>query len=192
MNNILYLIFLFLAIILIKFLLNISKYFYLKKVIKKHNIFLDGELAKEDEQKKREGIEAGNWIQENQIEIKNVVSKTGLHDQKKSYMQSLGLGYAQQQNVSALDNILFLNADIMELAREIINRAKGFYKVQALKSFNPLFWIEFFVFLPKELLEYFGINEEAKVGSIIIKIFQVFYWIASIFFMYQAYLKSVK
>ena len=185
--NIILIVLLFITIVLIKFLLNISKYFYLKKVITKHNIFIAGEMAEDDGQKKQDGIEAGNWIQENQLEIKNVVSKTGLRDQTKSYMQPLGLGYAKQQNVNALDNMLFLNTEILELAREIINRAKGYYKVQALKSFNPLYWIEILIFLPREILKYIGVDEKEKVGSIITKIIQIIYWIASIFFMYEKY-----
>ena len=185
--NIILIVLLFITIVLIKFFLNISKYYYLKKVITKHNIFIDGELAEDDEQKKQDGIKAGNWIQENQLEIKNVVSKTGLRDQTKSYMQPLGLGYAKQQNVNALDNMLFLNTEILELAREIINRAKGYYKVQALKSFNPLYWIEILIFLPREILKYIGVDEKEKVGSIITKIIQIIYWIASIFFMYEKY-----
>ena len=185
--NIILIVLLFITIVLIKFLLNISKYFYLKKVITKHNIFIAGEMAEDDGQKKQDGIEAGNWIQENQLEIKNVVSKTGLRDQTKSYMQPLGLGYAKQQNVNALDNMLFLNTEILELAREIINRAKGYYKVQALKSFNPLYWIEILIFLPREILKYIGVDEKEKVGSIITKIIQIIYWIASIIFMYEKY-----
>ena len=185
--NIILIVLLFITIVLIKFFLNISKYYYLKKVITKHNIFIDGELAEDDEQKKQDGIKAGNWIQENQLEIKNVVSKTGLRDQTKSYMQPLGLGYAKQQNVNALDNMLFLNTEILELAREIINRAKGYYKVQALKSFNPLYWIEILIFLPREILKYIGVDEKEKVGSIITKIIQIIYWIASIIFMYEKY-----
>ena len=185
--NIILIVLLFITIVLIKFFLNISKYYYLKKVITKHNIFIAGEMAEDDGQKKQDGIEAGNWIQENQLEIKNVVSKTGLRDQTKSYMQPLGLGYAKQQNVNALDNMLFLNTEILELAREIINRAKGYYKVQALKSFNPLYWIEILIFLPREILKYIGVDEKEKVGSIITKIIQIIYWIASIIFMYEKY-----
>ncbi len=106
-------------------------------------------------------------------------------------MEPLGLGYTQQQSLSALDNLLILNSEIMGSAIEIIKRAKGFYKIQALKCFNPLFWIEFIVFLPKELFGYFGVDEEAKVSSILIRIFQIIYWMISIFFMYQTYIKNI-
>ena len=186
MSNITYWLLLLAVFIVIKFLLNISKYLYLKKVINKHNIFIDGELS-EDEVKKKEGIKAGDWIQENQMEIKNIVAKTGVPDQKRSYMKTLGLGYAQQQNISALDNMLYLNSDILELARETINRAKGYYKIQALKSFNPLYWVESLIFLPREILKYFGVNEKDKFGSFVTKIVQIIYWIASLIFMYAQY-----
>jgi hypothetical protein len=171
----------------IRFLLNISKYYYLKKVILKQNIFFVGKVADANETQKDNSINAANWISEHQIEIRKVVMNTGVGDQITSYMEPLGLGHTQQQSISALDNLSFLNIDIMKTGREIVNRAKGYYRIQAMKSFNPLFWIEFVLFLPKELLKYLGVDSKAKIGSLITNIFQIIYWIASLFFMYQKY-----
>jgi hypothetical protein len=192
MNNPLYILILFIIVVLIKFLINITKYFYLKKVIIKHDAFLDWSEDEENEYKKQIGIKAQYWIQENILEIKSVVGKSGVGDQTKSYMKPVGLGYVQQRNISALDNLLFLNSEIIELARDLINRAKGYYKIQALKSFNPLYWIELIIFLPKELLKYVGVTGEERYSSTIIRIFQILYWVASVYFMYQSYLQSLK
>jgi len=191
MDNYYNIVYVFILLIIIRFLLYISKFFYLRKVLIKQNIFIEGKFEDADEKKKKASEKAGDWVQENQIEIKKVALKAGIQDQRKSYMEPLGLGYTQQQSLSALDNLLMLNLEIMGSAIEIIKRAKGFYKIQALKCFNPLFWIEFIVFLPKEFFRYFGVDEEAKVSSVIIKIFQIIYWIISIFFMYQTYIKNI-
>jgi hypothetical protein len=182
----------FILLIIFRFLLNISKYFYLQRVISKQDIYIDGKIEPANNKKNKASEKAENWIQENQIEIKKIVLKTGIQDQWTSYMEPLGLGKAKKESISALDNLTLLNPKIMGPGREIVNRAKGFYKIQALKSFNPLFWVEFIVFLPKELLKYFSVDEDAKSGSVIIKIFQVIYWIASIYFMYQTYVHNAK
>ncbi|MBI3124470.1 MAG: hypothetical protein HYZ10_08695 [Ignavibacteriales bacterium] len=192
MENLYYIIFGFASLVIIRFLLNISKYFYLSTVLAKQDIFVEGRFQDSNEKQKKASQKAGNWVQANQIEIKNVVLKTGIQDQRTSYMEPLGFGYTQKESVTALDNLLMLNPEVMGSSKEIIKRAKGYYKIQALKCFNPLFWIEFIVFLPKELLKYFGVDDNAKGGSVMIKIFQVIYWLVSIFFMYQTYLKNYK
>ena len=153
MENYYYILMVFVLIIIIHFLFHISKFLYLKKVLLKQDIFIKGKFEGANEREKKTSQKAGEWIQEHQIEIKRVTLKTGIQDQRMSYMEPLGLGYAQSQSITSLDNLLMLNPEVMGSAKEIIKRAKGFYKIQALKSFNPLFWIEFFVFLPKELLK---------------------------------------
>ncbi|MDR3668667.1 MAG: hypothetical protein P4L35_17640 [Ignavibacteriaceae bacterium] len=182
----------FILLIIMRFLLYINKYLYLRKVLRKQDTYIDGKYEGANvEKKKIASQKAGVWIKENQIELKKVVLKTGIQDQETLYMKPVGMGFAQEQIISTLDNFL-LNPEIMVNATEIILRAKGFYKIQALKSFKPLFWIEFIVFLPKELLKYFGVDETPKGASVMMKVFQVIYWLASIFFMYHTYLKNIK
>ena len=109
-----------------------------------------------------------------------------------SFLEPIGFGRAQQQHMSALDNLTFLNIDILREGRTILTRAKGYYKVEALKSFNPLFWIEFIVFLPRELFKYFGFDINSKSISIISKIIQIVYWLASLITMYLTYKTNIK
>lgn len=178
-------------LIVVRFLLNISKYYYLKKVVNKRKIYIDGRFEDSNEGLKKYSDSAASWIQENQIEIRKIVLATGIQDQRKSFMAHLGFGYTERQSMTALDNLLLLDIELFHGAAEIINRAKGFYKTQAIKCFNPLFWIEFIIFLPKEILKYFGVNENEKIGSTITKIIQIIYWLASLFFMYQKYKNGV-
>ncbi len=167
MGNYYIAVFLFILVIIIRFLLYISKYFYLKKALNKQDIFIQGQFEGSTQKQKELAEKAEDWVQKNQIEIKKVVLNTGVQDQKKSYMKPLGLGYTKEQSVSALDNLLFLNSEIMGSSIEIMKRAKGYYKVQALKSFNPLFWIEFIIFLPKELSKYLGIDDEKNIAVLL-------------------------
>lgn len=177
---------------IIRFVLFYSNYLYLKKVIKKQSDLIDGVADEATDKEKRAAEKATEWITEHQIEIKKVVLKTGIRDQTQTYMKPLGLGFAKEKGISALDNLAYLNSEIMESSREIIKRAKGYYKIYAFKSFNPIFWIEFIVFMPKEILKYIGVTEEEKISSLVIRIFQILYWIISIYFMYQSYLQSIK
>lgn len=172
---------------LIRLFLYLRQYLFLKKVLERQMIYVEGVPDEADPEKKKAGKKAGKWIEENQIDIRQTVLKTGIDEPSKSYMEPLGLGHAQKKSIRVLDNLLFTNPEIMGIGRTIVTRAMGYYKNQALKSINPLFWIEFIVFLPKELIRYFGIDDNAKLGSIVAKVLQLIYWIASLFFMYQRY-----
>ena len=187
MEKLLYL----LIIPFVRFLININHYLYLKKAIHKHDQFIAGEICGENEiKKKRIGQKAGNWIQENQLEIKKRTLNTGIQDQYQSYMEPLGLGSVQRQSMSALDNLLFLNTEILQSARQILKTAKGHYKVQAFLSFSPLFWVELMIFLPRELLKMVGFEIKSKGSQNITNVIQLLYWIASIIYMIKLITKQ--
>lgn len=162
------------------FLVNFNHCWYLRTVLKRHNIFIGGLSEDDSKETKAASRKARNWIQENQIEIKKRVLNAGLRDQMESYMEPLGLGFAQKQQVGALDNLLLLNTDILKSARELIERAKGYYKTQAFLSLSPLFWVEMIVFLPREMFKLAGFDSSAKSFQILEKTIQLIYWTVSI------------
>lgn len=49
----------------------------------------------------------------------------------------------------------------------------GVFKGRIKESLNPIYWIEFLIHLPKNILLYFDIPSK----SILIKITQIFYWV---------------
>ena len=177
MEKLLYL----LIIPFIRFLININHYSYLKIAIHKHNQFIEGQICKKTEKKKKRiGQKASNWIRENQLEIKKRTLNTGIQDQYQSYLEPLGHGHAQKQSISALDNLLVLNTKTLQSAQQILKTAKGHYKVQAFLSFSPLFWIELLIFLPRELFKMAGFETKSKGSQNAINIAQMLYWIVSI------------
>lgn len=70
------------------------------------------------------------------------------------------------------------------------HEAIGVYKSRLLETFSPIYWIEFAINLPKKILEYLGIAPE----SIVIKIFQLIYWIvgAVLGFLYALYKPEIQ
>jgi hypothetical protein len=49
----------------------------------------------------------------------------------------------------------------------------GIYRSRILETFNPLYWVEFVVCLPKHIITYLGVSPESTV----IRIVQVLYWV---------------
>ena len=184
MNIYVYLL-IFFCILIIRFYYFISKFIFLKKVLKNQDIYVKGSFKDASEKEKEQADKSYIWLEERQIEIKKIILSTNAKDHFKSYMEPIGYHHVQQKNVSALDNITFINSEIQLKFKQITIRARGFYKINALKSFYPTFWIHTIVFLPKNILNFISINNEVKYGSFVIKFFQLIYWILSIFLLYK-------
>jgi len=167
-----------------RFLININHYLYLKKAIHKHNQFIEGQICKATEKKKKRiGQKASNWIQENQLEIKKRTLNTGIQNQYQSHIEPLGFGHAQKQRISVLDNLLVPNTKIFRSSQQMLKTAKGHYKVQAFLSFSLPFWIESLIFLPRKLFKMVGFETKSKGSQNAINIIQILYWIVAVIYM---------
>ena len=51
-----------------------------------------------------------------------------------------------------------------------------YYKFQVRQCINPIYWIEFFVWLPKRLTTFLGLNSELKAMKLVNLFFQLIYW----------------
>lgn len=131
------------------FLINIGHCNYLRRVLQQHDIYLKGAFKNSPEDLKPASLSAEKWITENLTEIKRQIKNAGVDSPNKSFMEPMGMGYAQQQTINALDNVLFLNSDIINMARNSIEVAKGHYLIQAKLSLNQIHWIDVALFLPK-------------------------------------------
>lgn len=187
--NFLYFIYLFIGILILRFLLNLNKFLLLRKAILKQDLFVRGNFEGATEKDIEVGNVAGNWVEAHISDIKRSVKGAGVNDNIRTYMEPVGLGYAQQKSMSTLDNMLFRNIEFLTGARDLMKRAKGYYQVEMIKCFNPLYWIEFIVFLPKHIINYF--NFESKSKSNIINIIQIIYWVLTIIISYLNYLNTV-
>lgn len=111
-----------------------------------------------------------SFLKEHKRDIGNTLSKAGVEDSVVPVVQPVGLGQVSAGHVSVRNNITSLRKDIVETMIEQFMEAQGVYRKRFLQSLNPLFWIEFLVFLPKYLLEYLGVQKEnigVKIGNVI-------------------------
>jgi len=67
----------------------------------------------------------------------------------------------------------------------MFNEAIGYYRDRTVEAFNPLYWVETLIYLPRTLLSYIGVNPE----NVVVKSLQVLYWLISpiVTYLYVAY-----
>lgn len=168
--------FLILLIPLARLLVNLHAYMYLSRALRKHVAYVGGMADNSEHNKKHASNEASQWLTENLSEIKKRVKQAGVDNPTKTFMEPAGYGHVAPQLMSVLDNLLFQNKEVLGKAHHTMQLAAGYYKVEAIKSINPLFWLEVLIFLPKQLISAAGLEVTSKAAEITLKVVQIVYW----------------
>lgn len=151
-------IFIFIGIVVLKFLMNIVNYFNgfkLEKIWDSFHVNKDFDNI--------------SYISNIQKYFKNAKIKSS----NIKLLEPVGLGHAHETTYDFYDNIFLANPDIMRWVNQSFAMARGFYRNRAFESFNPFYWVDFIIKLPKYFIEYLGLDTE----TIFTKIFQTMYWI---------------
>tara|TARA_R110001592_G_scaffold361737_1_gene673323 strand:+ start:798 stop:1385 length:588 start_codon:yes stop_codon:yes gene_type:complete len=150
---------------------------YLVKVCDKHSLYLKGVGDSATDEAKEISGKASDWITEHTTEIKRRVEKSGINNPVHSFMDAKGYGYVGQEQMSTLDNLLYLNQNIQSSAVTVLKRSRGHFRNEAIKSINPLFWLETLFFLPKAIVSASGIDASSKLADTGLKVTQIIYWL---------------
>lgn len=106
-------------------------------------------------------------------EIIQLFKKANIKEQFVGHVQPLGLGQMQTGNASVFENMFINNKNIVAVVIGDFDTSIGVYKQRIRENFNPFFWIETILYLPKNIFTYLGLNGE----SAITKIGQIIYWL---------------
>ncbi len=106
----------------------------------------------------------------------NLLKKLNISDSYIPITQKTGYGQYASFKASIFHNFpdnttLFYSETI-----SILDDATGICRRKIFECFSPKYWIDFILFLPKNILIYLNISTD----SIIIKICQIIYWLISV------------
>ncbi len=111
-------------------------------------------------------------------EIKKVFLKAGINSYFFSFAQPVGYGYYSNGKAPIIDNLFYYDNRLIMNVISLFDQAIGTFRSRIIENFNPIFWIEFVIFLPKNIFKYLGFN----TSSIPIKLFQIVYWVSGAFY----------
>lgn len=148
----------FIGIVLVKFILNIRKFFLCKRYLNQFEDWLNNEC--------------NISLVEKQPIIKKLVEDAGYGKGLVHHTATLGHGYIAPYKVNPMDAFPNRYQHIAMGIFSNISSAIGVYKQRAFESFSPIFWIEFLIYLPKNILNYLGIERLP-----VIKVFNLLWWI---------------
>lgn len=156
MINLLYL---FLIVVGLKLLINLSKYIQCKRYRDKYFRWLADpkmELS----------------LSQHKSQVIKLFRDAGVKDLSVGVAEPMGFGQIRVGSTSVSANFPHRREDIVNMTYRMFEEAIGVYRSRALEAFNPVYWIEFVINLPKHILSYLGVSPE----SVVIKTFQLIYW----------------
>jgi hypothetical protein len=160
MINLLYL---FLAIALFKLLVNFSRYIKCKHYLNKYLDWL---------------IDHTSEMVGHKSQVIKLFQDAGVEDSYRVVVEPLGFRQIQTAKVSVWANFPNSEEYFAVLTTRMFHQAIGAYRSRVLETFNPLYWIEFVINLPRQALSYLGVSPESAT----IKIAQLAYWVVGAVF----------
>lgn len=147
----------FLVILVIKFAWNLSRYIECKNLLQKYNQYI-----------KNPSFQFAQEISR----IVELFKGAGLQNGIVPVVKDVGFGQLQSFNAPLFENIMNTRGDVIGLIQTTFYQAIGVYRSRTLETFNPLYWIETIIYLPRRSLEYLGFSSESKIS----KFAQFIYW----------------
>lgn len=116
------------------------------------------------------------YIRDNQQRIIAILLKANIKDNFLPFAEPVGFGYLQAGQISVFNNLALRRDDVIQNVYSMIREAKTIFKSRIIDSFNPLCWLETFIYIPKIVLQYFSID----TNSILIKIALILWWMLNL------------
>ncbi len=118
-----------------------------------------------------------NTIYEHRQHVIKLWKRAGIADVCIPMAQKMGYGQLASMKVSIFTNFPSLQTVQYGPALNMFSEAKGVYRSRIFESFNPLYWIDLIIFLPKNVLLYLGMDDEKAPFKILNVFFQALWWV---------------
>jgi len=116
-----------------------------------------------------------DYIIQHKQAIIRMLASAGVKGDTLPVAQAVGYGQVATFQAPVLDNLDSLREDFVSIVWGRLREAPGTLKDKMLQTFNPFYWLEVFIFLPRTILGYLGVRD----SSIFVNILQVIWWFIS-------------
>lgn len=160
---------LFLLIVVYKFLTNLLHYFRIRTLHKYFCEFMDN---------KRDNM---NLYRQ---EVLSLFEKAHVKDIKIPISERVGFGQIVNASVSVFSMFPSLRPQFSSTTLNMFEETEGVFRKNMIDSFNPFYWIDLIIFLPKTLLAYIGISSEITSYKICNLLLTFIWWILGVLVLY--------
>ena len=114
-----------------------------------------------------------------QPQIVKLFKDAGIEDSYVTVVKPVGYNQlSTNTGVSVMSNIGNNREDVVGMTQAMFHKSIGIYRNRMFDAINPIYWVEFVIYLPKNIFQYVGASPE----STLVKSVQIIYWfVAGIF-----------
>jgi len=142
---------------------SISNFFALKKIKQYNQEYIDFLRSNSD------------IIIEHSKDAIDLLKRAGIQDLNAPITQPVGYNTIAKFTTSIFTTFPTQHQVFAPETLIMFQRAVGVYKSRIIQTFNPIYWIDCVIFLPKNLLVYLGANEE-KFSNKLLNILMTSLW----------------
>jgi len=107
--------------------------------------------------------------------MRKLIYDAGLGNASIPITQPSGYRQIASFNAKITDNLGNRREDMVSATISILDQTVGVFRMRMMESLSPRFWIEFVVFLPRNVVQYLG----GKKDGLAAKVLQLLYWAAA-------------
>lgn len=124
--------------------------------------------------------------------FKQLVKNANISNTYLPTTQPMGYNRLASFKASITENFPSNLTNFAAATNDIFYEMEGVFKSRILETFNPLYWLNLVIYLPKNLVEYFGLSSD-NIGS---KVLQLIWWLIGIIVtvlieLYPEYLRQL-
>lgn len=125
-----------------------------------------------------------NNIEQHKLQTIKLLKGAGVSDTYIPVTQLTGYGQAATIQASVFTNFPSNMQFVAVTANSMFDNAIGVYRSRIFESFNPIYWIELVIFLPKNILSYIGLDSEKTAFKLCNVILTCIWWVITAFFVF--------
>jgi len=134
------------GLLLLRFIINLSRFLRAKRYLARYHKWLENPDDK---------------LLESRAQVRKLLKDVNVSDGYIGVTQHTGLNRIQTANVSVIDAFPNTRRDFVQGTNYLFREAIGTYRQRMIDTFNPLYWIETVLHLPKVVLTYLGLPPES-------------------------------
>lgn len=117
-------------------------------------------------------------------EVISLFKKANVKDIKLLTSESIGYGHIASATISVFSMFPSLRPNFAGESLNMFENAEGSFKKNMRDSFNPFYWIDLIIFLPKNLLSYLDFSPDAFTYKLCNLLLTFMWWLLGILFLF--------